>query len=63
MAEKKKKTTADKVVGFFADKPIPGGPSSTAFQHVIQTLREVIGTADKQKKKKQKTAAEKLFGN
>ena len=62
MAEKKK-SNADKVVGFFADKPIPGGPSSTAFQHVIQALREVIGTADKKKKKKQKTAAEKLFGD
>lgn len=62
MAEKKK-STADKVVGGFAGLPIPGGPSSSAFQRVISALRDVIGTSSKQKKKQQKTAAEKLFGD
>ena len=57
-----KKTAADFVVDLFANKPIPGGPSSSAFQRVINALRQVVGEADKKKKKK-KTQADTLFGN
>lgn len=61
MAEKQ--TAADFVVDLFARKAIPGGPSSTAFQRVINALRKVVGEADKTKKKKDKTQAERLFGS
>lgn len=60
MAEKK--SGSDFVVDLFAGKAIPGGPSSSAFQRVINALRGVIGEADKTKKKKAKTQAERLFG-
>lgn len=53
--------TGNMVVDFLAGKPVPGGPSSTAFQRVINALREVITGQDKSRKRK-KSQADTLFG-
>jgi hypothetical protein len=58
----KEKSLADMVVNSFAGTVAPGGPSSSAFQRVINALRGVIGETDKKTKKKQKSAADILFG-
>jgi hypothetical protein len=62
MADVKEKSLADVVVNTFAGKVAPGGISSSAFQRVINALRGVIGEQDKKTKKKQKSAADILFG-
>lgn len=55
----REKKRGEAVTSFFSGKPIPGGVSATAFERVINQLKDALL---KRERKKKQTQAEKMFG-